>query len=312
MPGMLDGKVAIVTGAGNGVGRGEAVMLADHGAKVVVNDLGGSVTGEGADAKVADQVVKVIQSRGGEAVANYDSVADFDGAANIIKTAVDTFGGLDVLVNNAGVLRDRMMFSMSPEDFDTVVKVHLYGGFNTMHHASAYWREESKAGRQPSASIINTISSAGLQGQASQINYGAAKAGIAAMTIIASLELTRYGVRANCIGPGGFTRMVGQAMKDIELKNPEDYTEFTGMNPGNSAPAVVWLASDESKPVSGQVLRMVGNSLCVYTGWTMGEEFFSTDAEGNPTQWDPAQVGHILNRYAFHTTNPGIDAQRRK
>ena len=312
MPGMLDGKVAIVTGAGNGVGRGEAVMLADHGAKVVVNDLGGSVTGEGADAKVADQVVKVIQSRGGEAVANYDSVADFDGAANIIKTAVDTFGGLDVLVNNAGVLRDRMMFSMSPEDFDTVVKVHLYGGFNTMHHASAYWREESKAGRQPSASIINTISSAGLQGQANQINYGAAKAGIAAMTIIASLELTRYGVRANCIGPGGFTRMVGQAMKDIELKNPEDYTEFTGMNPGNSAPAVVWLASDESKPVSGQVLRMVGNSLCVYTGWTMGEEFFSTDAEGNPTQWDPAQVGHILNRYAFHTTNPGIDAQRRK
>ena len=232
--------------------------------------------------------MKVIQSRGGEAVANYDSVADFDGAANIIKTAVDSFGRLDVLVNNAGVLRDRMMFSMSPEDFDTVVKVHLYGAFNTMHHASAYWRDESKAGRQPSASIINTVSSAGLQGQASQINYGAAKAGIAAMTIIASLELTRYGVRANCIGPGGFTRMVGQAMKDIEVKNPEDYTEFTGMNPGNSAPAVVWLASDESKPVSGQVLRMVGNSLCVYTGWTMGEEFFSTDAEGNPTQWDPA------------------------
>ena len=311
MAGMLDGKVAIVTGAGNGVGRGEAILLADHGAKVVVNDLGSSVTGEGADAKVADTVVDVIKSRGGDAVANYDSVSDFDGAASIIKTAIDSFGRLDVLVNNAGVLRDRMMFSMEPSDFDTVVKVHMYGSFNTMHHASAYWRNESKEGRQPSASIINTVSSAGLQGQASQINYGAAKAGIAAMTIIASLELVRYGVRANCIGPGGFTRMVGQARDDIEIKNPEEYTEFTPMNPGNSAPAVVWLASDDSKPVSGQVLRMVGNSLCVYKPWEMGEEFFATDKEGNPTQWEPAQVGHILNRYAFRTTNPGIDAQRR-
>jgi NAD(P)-dependent dehydrogenase (short-subunit alcohol dehydrogenase family) len=181
-----------------------------------------------------------------------------------------------------------------------------------MHHASAHWRAESKEGRQPSASVINTVSSAGLQGQASQINYGAAKAGIAAMTIIASLELSRYGVRANCIGPGGFTRMVGQAMADIEVKNPEDYETFDRMNPGNSAPAVVWLASDDSKPVSGQVIRMVGNSLCIYEPWRMGEEFFSTDQEGNPTQWDPAEVGHILNRYAFRTTNPGIDAQRRK
>jgi NAD(P)-dependent dehydrogenase (short-subunit alcohol dehydrogenase family) len=311
--GILDGKVAIVTGSGNGVGRGEAVLLADHGAKVVVNDLGGSVSGEGdGDQRVADDVVDVIKERGGEAVANYSSVADFAGAQNIIETALEHFGRLDVLVNNAGVLRDRMMFSMTPEDFDTVLKVHLYGTWNTMHHASAHWRAESKDGRQPSASIINTVSSAGLQGQASQINYGAAKAGIAAMTIIASLELSRYGVRANCIGPGGFTRMVGQARADIEVKNPEDYTEFNPMNPGNSAPAVAWLASDESKPVSGQVLRMVGNSLCVYEPWRMGEEYFSTDQEGNPTQWDPAQVGHILNRYAFGTTNPGIDAQRRK
>ena len=309
--GMLDGKVAIVTGAGNGVGRGEAVLLAEHGAKVVVNDLGGTVTGEGADAKVADDVVEVIKSRGGEAVASYDSVSDFDGAAGIIKTAIDAFGRLDVLVNNAGVLRDRMMFSMAPEDFDAVVKVHMYGTFNTMHHASVHWRNESKEGRQPSASIINTVSSAGLQGQASQINYGAAKAGVAAMTVIASLELVRYGVRANCIGPGGFTRMVGQAMKDIQIKNPEDYTEFDRMNPGNSAPAVVWLASDDSKPVSGQVLRMVGNSLCVYQPWEMGEEFFATDGDGNPTRWEPEDVGRILNRYVFRTTNPGIDAQRR-
>jgi NAD(P)-dependent dehydrogenase (short-subunit alcohol dehydrogenase family) len=310
--GLLDGKVAIVTGAGNGVGRGEAVLLADHGAKVVVNDLGGSVSGEGADKRAADDVVDVIKGRGGEAVASYDDVSDFNGAKDIVGTAIDAFGRLDVLVNNAGVLRDRMMFSMTPDDFDIVMKVHVYGSWNTMHHASVYWRNESKEGRQPRASIINTVSSAGLQGQASQINYGAAKAGIAAMTIIASLELTRYGVRANCIGPGGFTRMVAQAMKDVDVKNPEDYAEYEPMNPGNSAPAVVWLASDDSIPVTGQVLRMVGNSLCVYKPWEMGEEFFATDDGGNPRQWDPADIGRILGRYHFHTMNPGIDAQRRR
>jgi NAD(P)-dependent dehydrogenase (short-subunit alcohol dehydrogenase family) len=309
--GMLDGKVAIVTGAGNGVGRGEAVMLAAHGAKVVVNDLGGSVAGEGADKRAADEVVDVIKSRGGEAAANYDDVSDFSGASNIIASAIDAFGRLDVLVNNAGVLRDRMMFSMTPEDFDKVVKVHMYGTFNTMHHASVYWRNESKEGRQPRASIVNTVSSAGLQGQASQINYGAAKAGIAAMTIIASLELARYGVRANCVGPGGFTRMVAQAMKDITVKNPEDYTEFDGMNPGNSAPAVVFLASDEALHVTGQVLRMVGNNLAVYRPWEMGEQFLATEKDGSSKQWDPADIGRILNRYVFQCANPGIDAQKR-
>src|SRR6476659_249433 len=302
--GMLDGKVAIVTGAGNVVGLGEAVLLAAHGAKVVVNDLGGSVTGDGADAKVADEVVEVITSRGGEAV------ADYEGAGNIVKTAIDAFGRLDVLVNNAGILRDKMMFSMSPDDFDAVVKVHMYGAFNTMHHASVYWRNESKEGRQPRASIVNTVSSAGLQGQASQINYGAAKAGIAAMTIIASLELKRYGVRANCVGPGGATRMVAQAMK-IEVKNPEDYTEFEAMNPGNSAPGVVWLASDEALHVTGQVFRLVGNNLALYKPWEMGEQFLATDKEGKPKQWDPADIGRIVNRYVFQSQNPGIDAQRR-
>src|SRR5829696_8396474 len=292
--GLLDGKVAIVTGAGNGVGRGEAIELADQGAKVVANDLGVSVTGEGADKRTADEV------------------ADFIGAKSVIETAVEAFGKLDVLVNNAGILRDKMLFTMAEEDFDSVIRVHLKGSWNTMHHASAYWRTESKEGRQPSASIVNTVSSAGLQGQASQSNYGAAKAGIAAMTIIASLELTRYGVRANCIGPGGFTRMVGQARQDITIKNPEEYTEFDGMNPGNSAPAVAWLASDESKPTTGQVLRMVGNSLCVYQPWQMGEEFFATDTEGKPARWDAAEVGSILNKYVFHTVNPGIAAQQKR
>jgi NAD(P)-dependent dehydrogenase (short-subunit alcohol dehydrogenase family) len=304
--GMLDGKVAVVTGAGRGVGRGEAVTLADHGAKVVVNDLGGSVTGEGSDQRAADEVVDVIKSRGGEAVANYDDIADFQGAENLVKAAVGAFGNVDVLVNNAGILRDKMIFTMAEDDFDSVIRVHLKGTWNTMHHASRYWREQSKAGNQPRASIVNTVSSAGLQGQASQSNYGAAKAGIAAMTIIASLELSRYGVRANCIGPGGFTRMVGVARADVEVKNPEDYTEFDGMNPGNSAPGVVWLASDDSIPVTGQVLRVVGNSLAIYRPWELGEQFFSTDQEGNATQWDPAEIGPTLNKYVFGTVNPGI------
>ena len=200
--GLLDGKVAIITGAGHGVGRGEAIELADQGARVVVNDLGGSVTGEGADKRAADEVVDVIKGRGGEAVANYDDVSDHAAAKNIIDTAIEAFGKLDVLVNNAGILRDKMIFSMAEGDFDAVIAVHLKGTWNTMHHASVYWRAESKDGRQPRAAIVNTVSSAGLQGQASQSNYGAAKAGIAAMTIIASLELGRYGVRANCVGPG--------------------------------------------------------------------------------------------------------------
>ena len=310
--GICDGKVAIVTGAGNGVGRGEAIELADQGAKVVVNDLGGDVTGQGADKRAADQVVDVIKSRGGEAVANYDDVADFNGAKNIVDTALDAFGQLDVLVNNAGILRDKMLFTMAETDFDAVIRVHLKGTWNTMHHASAHWRERSKAGDQPSAAIVNTVSSAGLQGQASQSNYGAAKAGIAAMTIIASLELARYGVRANCIGPGGFTRMVGQARADVTVKHPEEYTEFDAMNPGNSAPAVAWLASDESKPTTGQVLRMVGNSLCIYSPWEMGEQFYATDADGNPARWEAGDIGPILNKYVFRTINPGIAAQQKR
>jgi len=304
--GMLDGKVAIVTGAGRGVGRGEAVALAAHGAKVVVNDLGASIVGEGADLSPAQEVVEVIRSRGGEAIVNGDDVSDFEGARRIVQSAIDEWGRLDVLVNNAGILRDRMIFSMGEDEFDAVIRVHLKGTFNTMRHASEYWRNESKEGRQPRASIINTVSSAGLQGQASQANYGAAKAGIAAMTIIASLELVRYGVRANCIGPGGFTRMVGAANADVVVRHPDEYQEFDRMNPGNSAPGVVWLASDESIPVTGQVLRVVGNSLAIYKPWELGEQFLSKDKEGNPTQWDPAEIGPTLNKFVFGTVNPGI------
>ena len=310
--GILDGRVAVVTGSGRGIGREFALGMAREGASVVINDVGVSLDGQGTEDDPAAQTCKDIEALGVRAVPSYESVTDYDAAGRLIQTAIDEYGRIDILVNNAGIVRDRSLLKMTPEDFDAVVKVHMYGSFNTMQHASAYWRDESKEGRQPSASIVNTVSSAGLQGQASQINYGAAKAGIAAMTIIASLELTRYGVRANCVGPGGATRMVGAAMAGIEIKNPEEYTEFTGMNPGNSAPAVVFLASDESKPITGQVLRMVGNSLCVYKPWEMGEEFFATDKEGNAAQWDPTDIGRILGRYHFKTMNAGIDAQRRR
>ena len=297
--GLLDGKVAVVTGAGHGVGRGEALALAGAGARVVVNDLGGSVTGEGADKRPAEEVAQIIKDRGGEAVANFDDVADFAGSKNIIEQAIEAFGQLDVVVNNAGILRDKMIFSMSEEDFDSVIRVHLKGTWAMTRHASAHWREESKAGRQPRASVINTVSSAGLQGQASQSNYGAAKAAIAALTRIASLELGRYGVRVNAIAPGGFTRMVGQAMKDIEVKEPDEFGEFDRMNPGNSAPMVVWLASDQALHVSGQVFRAVGNSIALYKPWALQPAVESNDKAGKPAQWDPEQIGDAVNGEIF-------------
>jgi NAD(P)-dependent dehydrogenase (short-subunit alcohol dehydrogenase family) len=303
--GILDGKVAIVTGAAHGVGRGEALELAAQGAKVVVNDLGGSVTGEGADKRPAEEVAELIRTRGGEAVANYDDVADYHGSKNLIDQAIDAFGKLDVLVNNAGILRDRMIFSMSEEDFDSVIRVHLKGTWSTTHHASVYWREQSKAGDQPRAAIVNTVSGAGLQGQASQSNYGAAKAGIAALTIITSLELGRYGVRVNAISPGGFTRMVGQAM-DIEVKEPEQFTEYDPMNPANSAPMVAWLASDEALHVTGQIFRAVGNTIGHYTPWTLGELFENFTKDGQPAPWSATDIGPFVNAFVFRSRNPGL------
>src|SRR5438552_529688 len=284
---LLDGKVAIVTGAGHGIGRGEAMELAKEGARVVVNDLGGSVAGEGADKRAAEEVADLIRSRGGEAAANYDDVADWNGAKSLLDQAVDAFGKVDVLVNNAGILRDKMIFSMTEDDFDAVLRVHLKGTFAMTHHASVYWRERSKAGDQPRAAIVNTVSSAGLQGNVGQANYGSAKAAIAALTVITSLELSRYGVRANAIAPGGMTRMSGSVVKDMELKEPEEYQEFNPMNPANSAPMVAWLASDDALHVTGQVFRAVGSTIARYQPWTLDTEL------ENPTgaaRWDPADI----------------------
>jgi NAD(P)-dependent dehydrogenase (short-subunit alcohol dehydrogenase family) len=303
--GLLDGKVAVVTGAGHGIGRGEALELARQGAKVVVNDVGGSVHGEGVDKRPAEDVADIIRGRGGEASANYDDVADWTGAANLVRQAVDEFGRLDVLVNNAGIVRDAMLFSMSEGDFDAVVRVHLKGTFATTHHASVYWRAESKAGRQPRAAIVNTVSSAGLQGNVGQANYGAAKAGIAALTVISSLELSRYGVRANAVAPGGMTRITATLRKGAEVIEPGqlDEGDYDPMNPANSAPRVAWLASDDALHVTGQVFRAVGHRISHYVPWTLGA---TVETKGGPARWAPEDIGPAVNAHVFRSRAPGL------
>ncbi|HYA69102.1 MAG TPA: SDR family NAD(P)-dependent oxidoreductase [Acidimicrobiales bacterium] len=302
--GLLDGKVAIVTGAGHGIGRGEALELAAQGAKVVVNDVGGSVRGDGADKRPAEEVAEIIRAGGGEAAANYDDVADWGGAKAMVTQAIDAFGHLDVLVNNAGIVRDSMLFSMSEDDFDAVVRVHLKGTFATTHHAGAFWREESKAGRQPKAAIVNTVSSAGLQGNVGQANYGAAKAGIAALTVISSLELSRYGVRANAVAPGGMTRITATLHKGAEVIEPDvDEEEYDPMNPGNSAPMVAWLASDQAAHVTGQVFRAVGHRITHYVPWSLGT---TVETKGGPKRWDATDIGAAVNAHIFGSRAPGL------
>jgi NAD(P)-dependent dehydrogenase (short-subunit alcohol dehydrogenase family) len=308
--GLLNGKIAIVTGAGHGIGRGEALELANEGAKVVVNDLGGSVTGEGADKRPAEEVAELIRNRGGEAVANYDDVSDWTGAGNVVHQAVEAFGALDILVNNAGIVRDKMLFSMTESDWDSVVGVHLKGTFAVTHHAAKYWREQYKAGNQPRAAIVNTVSSAGLQGNVGQANYGSAKAGIAALTIITSLELARYGARCNAICPGGTTRILATTNKQIQVREPEEYEDFEAMNPANCAPMVAWLASDEALYVTGQVFRAIGNTITLYQPWALGPSIEATTAEGQPRKWGPAEIGAQVSAHIFRTRHPGLQMGR--
>jgi NAD(P)-dependent dehydrogenase (short-subunit alcohol dehydrogenase family) len=261
--GLFDGKVAIVTGAGRGIGRCEALLLASEGAQVVVNDLGGDTGGTGADAGPAQQVVDEIRAAGGEAVANGDDVASFEGGRAMVQQAIDTFGGLDVLVNNAGILRDRMSFSMSEEEWDAVIRVHLKGHFCVTRFAAEHWRNTNKATGEPvGATIVNTASEAGLYGNAGQLNYAAAKAGIAAMTIVEARELVRYGVRANAIAPVARTRLLGTVMTDEPP--PEG---FDRLAPENAAACVAWLASSLSEPINGQVFKIAGGIVQVLQGW---------------------------------------------
>ncbi len=299
--GMLDGKVAIVTGAGHGIGRGHALELAEQGATVVVNDLGGSVSGEGAG-KDADLTVDLIHERGGEAVANYDDVADFEGAGRLVQQAIDLDGHLDVLVNNAGIVRDGAIWNMGEADFDAVIRVHLKGAWAPSHHAAKHWRERSKSGEALTGRVINTTSGAGLVGNFGQTNYATAKMGIAGFTLTLSLELYRLGVTVNCIGPAGATRITGTMPGAPEVIEPDDVPEdeFNPMDPATSSPLVAWLASDESQFVTGQVIRCVGDQIVLMEGWREGDAITTT------TRWDATKLGQQLATDVFRTRAPGL------
>ena len=259
---LCEGRVCIVTGAGRGIGREHARMLADHGASVVVNDLGGSRDGRGVDAGPAEEVVAEIVAAGGRAVANIDDVSDWAGAQHMVEQAIDAFGGLDVLVNNAGILRDRMLVNMTEEEWDGVIKVHLRGTFAPARHAAAYWRERSKQGLANDARIINTTSISGLYANPGQSNYGAAKAGVAAFTQIAAQELARYGVTVNAVAPGALTRLTDDTKMSDEIRAHYD--------PRWVAPVVTWLASGDSRDVTGQVIESNGLVLAIAEGWHRG------------------------------------------
>jgi NAD(P)-dependent dehydrogenase (short-subunit alcohol dehydrogenase family) len=283
--GINDGRVAVITGAGRGIGREHALEFARTGGKVVVNDLGGGMHGEGGgDLSPAEQTVKDIEAMGGEAISNGDNVADFDGAGRMIRAAVDHFGRLDVLVNNAGILRDRMLVNMEESEWDAVIHVHLKGTFAPTRHAVDHWRNEAKAGNPVDARIINTSSPSGLFGNAGQTNYGAAKAGIAAFTVICGLELGRYGVTANAIAPVARTRMT----EAIGIGGPPD-EGFDALDPANISPLVVWLASPESKDITGRVWLVDGNRISVAEGWRRGPT-----AKSDGDRWETEQLGAIL------------------
>jgi NAD(P)-dependent dehydrogenase (short-subunit alcohol dehydrogenase family) len=265
----LEGKVAIVTGAGRGIGREHALALARAGASVVVNDRGGSLAGEGEDASPAQEVVNDIVAEGGQAVASYADVSDFTAAEEMIQRAVDRYGGLDVLVLNAGILRDRMLVNMTEDEWDAVIAVHLKGHFAPLRHAAAYWRERSKSGEEVRGRVIATSSPSGVFGNVGQVNYGAAKAGIAGMTLIAAQELARYGVTVNCLAPNARTRMTEETFG--ELGRLEE--GFDPLDPANMSPLVVALAADEAQDITGQVFFVWGGVVNVLRPWEAGEGF---------------------------------------
>ncbi len=291
MAGLLEGKVAIVTGSGRGIGREEALLLAEQGAKVVVNDLGAGFDGSGKDDSPAAQVVEEIKSKGGEAIANGESVTDFDGAKRIVQQAIDTFGQLNIVVNNAGILRDRMIFNMGEDDWDAVIAVHMKGSFNMSRHACEYWRTEHKKGNVLNGRIINTSSDAGLLGNPGQVNYGAAKAALALMAITIDKEMSKYGVTANAIAPLARTRMTTDATPQTAgmMAAPDEADKFDVFNPRNIAPLITFLASDQAADVHGQVFRVGGGVVWMMRPWTTAG-FVKSDGT-----WDPAELGKQLN-----------------
>ena len=303
--GICDGRVVVITGAGRGIGREHAIEFARQGAKVVVNDLGAEIDGSGSSAGPAGQVVDEIRGMGGEAVANGDDVSDYEGAGRLIGAAIETFGTIDVLVNNAGILRDRMLVNMSIEEWDAVIRVHLRGTFAPTRHAVEYWRNRVKVGETNDARIINTTSPSGIYGNVGQTNYGAAKAGIASFTIIAAMELARYGVTVNAVAPAALTRMtenLGLGDPSV-VRKPED---FDPLDPGNIAPLVVWLGSSESAEITGRVFNVQGDHISVAEGWVAGP------AADKGDRWDPAELGKVVPDLVAKAARNANMAGRRK
>ena len=296
MGNIVEGRVAIVTGAGRGIGREHALMLASNGAMVVVNDLGGDAAGAGADTTPAQSVVDEILAMGGEAVVNGGNVADFDSAGEMVQQALDTFGSCDILINNAGILRDRMVFSMSEGDWDAVINVHLKGTFAPTHHAAAYWREKVKAGGEAFGRIVNTASPSGIYGNVGQSNYGAAKAGIAAFTVITAMELVKYGVTVNCLAPGAYTRMT----KDLPGFAGMDEETQERMGPRWIAVATAWLCSEAAQNVTGRVFDIMGQRIGIAEQWHLGPTAMQTD--------DPADMTDVIaGLMAEAQLNPAMD-----
>ena len=294
--GICEGRIVIVTGAGRGIGRGHALEFARQGAKVVVNDLGAESDGTGGSAGPAGEVVDAIRAMGGEAAVNGDDVADWAGAQRLVQTAVDTFGGLDVLVNNAGFLRDRMVVSTSEEEWDAVIRVHLKGHFAPTRFAAAYWREQQKRGVAVSGRVINTSSGAGLMGSVGQGAYSAAKAGIAGLTMVEAAELGRYGVTANAIAPAARTRMTEAVFADTMAAPSDD--AFDTMAPENIAPLVVWLGSADSAGVTGRVFEVEGGVISVADGWQHGPR------EDKAARWEPDEVGPVVQKLLAEAPAP--------
>ena len=280
--GICDGRVVIVTGAGGGLGREHALLFAAEGAAVVVNDLGVSNHGEGGSKGPAQLVVDEIRAKGGRAIANTESVSDFAAGKRMVEQALDSFGRLDVVVNNAGFLRDRMFVGTSEAEWDAVINVHLKGHFCVTRHAAEHWRNQSKAGQPVDARIINTSSGAGLQGSIGQSTYSAAKGGIASLTLVQAAELSRYGVTANAIAPAARTRMTEAIFTD--MKPPEDGS-FDDAHPGNVSPLVVWLGSPESRGVTGRVFEVKGGLIGVSDGWRDGPTY------DKKARWAPDEIG---------------------
>ena len=290
--GALDGRVAIITGAGRGIGREHALLFASEGAKVVINDLGGAIDGSGDDRTPAQQVVDEIKEMGGEAVANADNVADWEGGQRLVNAAIEAFGDLHILVNNAGILRDRVLVNMTEEEWDSVIHVHLKGHFVPTRWAAAYWRERSKAGEPVKASVINTSSTSGLIGNPGQANYGAAKSGIASFSVILAQELGRYGVRVNAIAPAARTRMTEATpgLGDI-VKAPEDVGKFDVWDPANISPLVAYLATEDAAE-TGKVFFVQGGVVRLFQPWTMTETIDKGD------RWTVAELQSEMQKLA--------------